>query len=48
MKKKLATLYRDWFNNFLTVECFADYYCVTDEQAQRVINIGRVAHDRGY
>ena len=48
MKKKLATLFRDWFNNFLTVSVFADYYGVTEMQAKQIIKLGRIAHNRGY
>ena len=34
-------LYLDWFNNFLTIERFAEYYNMTVEQAEKVIEVGR-------
>ena len=46
MKNKLETLYLDWFNNFLTVDRFAEYYGMTAEKANRVINIGRKLNHR--
>ena len=49
MKAKLAKLYRDYFNNFLSLERFAEYYQIaTEEKAHRVINLGRLLHERGY
>ena len=46
MKNKLETLYLDWFNNFLTVERFAEYYKMPVAKAQRVIRIGRCLNHR--
>jgi hypothetical protein len=46
MKNKLETLYLDWFNNFLTVERFAEYYEMPVAKAQRVIRIGRCLNHR--
>ena len=34
----------DWFNNFLTVSRFADYYGWSDEMAILVIDEGRELH----
>jgi chromosome segregation and condensation protein ScpB len=49
MKAKLAQLYRDYLNNFLSLEVFAEYYQITtEEKAQRVIKLGRLLHERGY
>lgn len=31
-------MYLDWFNNFLTVQRFADYYGITREEALDLIN----------
>ena len=42
----LEDLYLDWFNNFLTVDRFAEYYGMTAEKASRVINIGRKLNHR--
>ena len=34
-------LYLDWVNNFLSVACFAEHHCITVQQAQEIINVGR-------
>lgn len=46
MKNKIETLYLDWFNNFLTVERFAEYYGMSVDKAHRVIRIGRYLNQR--
>jgi hypothetical protein len=38
---KFVTMYLDWVNNFLTVECFAEYYQISVADAQKIIDIGR-------
>ena len=40
-------LFLDWFNNFLTVPCFAEHYGLTDIEAQAVISEGRTIHEAG-
>lgn len=45
MKVKLLTMYLDWANNFLTVSCFAEYYGIGIDKANRIINIGRKIHE---
>lgn len=35
-------MYVDWLNNFLTVSAFADYYHIGDEEAENIINEGRI------
>ena len=45
MKHDPAALFRDYFNNFLTVACFAEYYELTPEEAENVITIGRKLHE---
>jgi hypothetical protein len=44
---KLTEYFLDWFNNFLTVERFAEYYGLTEPVANRVISWGRKLHERG-
>ena len=44
-KSKCAAMYRDWANNFLTLERFASYYGISGRAAKRVIEIGRKAHN---
>ena len=34
-------MYLDYWNNFLTVERFAEYYGITKEQAITIINKGK-------
>jgi hypothetical protein len=34
-------LYADWVNNFLTVPRFAEYYGITEGQAQEIIAVGK-------
>ena len=45
-KSKCAAMYRDWFNNFLTLGCFAEHHGISKRVAERVIEIGRKAHNR--
>lgn len=47
MKNKIEGLYLDYVNNFLTVECFSEYYGLSLEKGYRVIKIGR-AINRSY
>jgi len=44
---RTAELYRDYLNNFLTVEVFAEHYGLTVWQAYKVIEIGRFIHNQG-
>ena len=43
---KLQLLFLDWWNDFLTVEYFAEYYEVSRQRAERVIAAGRKIHNR--
>ena len=43
---KLAELYRDWVNNWITLDAFARYHGITEPQARAVIDAGRVEHER--
>jgi hypothetical protein len=48
MKNKLETAYIEWFNDFLTIGGYADYYHISDERAERIISLGRkLNHRRG-
>lgn len=40
-REQLINVYMDWVNNFLTVEFFAEYYGLTDKQAETLINLAR-------
>lgn len=46
MKEKIEAMYLDYFNNFLTVERFADYYNLNVVQALRLLAIGRKLNDK--
>lgn len=46
--KELATLYRDYLNNFLTIGCFADYHGFSDDDALSIVRIGRIVHECGF
>ena len=41
----LDFLFMDWFNNFLTLDRYADYYGLEKDQAHAVIEAGRKIHD---
>lgn len=46
MKQAIEALYLDYFNNFLSVSCFAEHYGITETQAERVIDLGRKINHR--
>jgi hypothetical protein len=46
MKQKLVEMYLDYVNNFLTVECFSEYYEISLETGYRVIVIGRKINNK--
>lgn len=41
IRKTLETIYLDWYNNYLTVECFAEHNGLTNAQAATLINLAR-------
>lgn len=38
---KTIEMYLDYVNNFLTVDCFAEYYNISVREANIIINEGR-------
>lgn len=44
--KKLINMFLDWTNNFLTVGRFAEYYNLTIDKANEVINKGRELNEK--
>lgn len=46
MKRVILDMYMDYWQDFLTVERFAEYYDISEEKAERVIAIGRRIHDK--
>ena len=41
----LAALFREWWNDFVTIERFAEYYEESEANAWLVIERGREAHN---
>lgn len=41
LKQHIENMYLDYFNNFLSVYRFAEYYDLELDTAERVINLGR-------
>tara|TARA_R110000787_G_scaffold207216_1_gene317316 strand:- start:235 stop:402 length:168 start_codon:yes stop_codon:yes gene_type:complete len=44
--EKINEMYRDWFDNFLTVARFAEYYEIREQTARYIIRAGRIAHNK--
>ena len=42
---KKVEMFLDYFNNFLSVEGFAEHYGLTNAQASEVIESGRLIHE---
>lgn len=42
----LIRCYLDWFNNYLSTDCFAEAYGIKQYEAVLVITAGRDAHER--
>lgn len=45
MADELQEAFLLYFNEYLTVECFADHHCITLEEAEAIINAGRIIHE---
>lgn len=45
MKTLLADFYLSYLNEFLTVECFAEYHDMSINQAKSLLDIGRMLHE---
>lgn len=39
--EKIKDMYRDWFNNFVSLEGFASHYDISVKEANEVLNMGR-------
>ena len=44
---QLELLYLQWFNNFLSVKKFAEFYGITENKAVTLIDMGRVINNKG-
>ena len=45
VKENLQAIFLDWINNFISRERFAEYYGLTIEQANTLIELGREIHE---
>ena len=45
--EQLELLYLDYFNNFLSVEKFAEFYGMSEDKAIILIDMGRVINHKG-
>ena len=46
LRDYLADLYLDWVNNFLTIEVFAEYYGLDEEDAKALLEIAKKSHEQ--
>ena len=46
LRDYLADLYLDWVNNFLTIEVFAEYYGLDEEDAKALLQIAKKSHEQ--
>ena len=44
-QQRKKELFRDYWNNFITVGAFAAYYGLSDTAARTIIEIGRTLHN---
>ena len=44
---QLELLYLQWFNNFLSVKKFAEFYGMSEDKAIILIDMGRVINNKG-
>lgn len=44
-RTELKELYRDWYNNFLTVGKFAEHHGMQEEDMDKLIDLGRRYHE---
>ena len=42
----LADIYLDWVNDFLTVERFAEYYGLDEEDAKQLLKLSKKCHEQ--
>ena len=46
LRDKLADLYLDWVNNFLTIEKFSEYYGLDEEDAKQLLVLAKKCHEQ--
>lgn len=47
MRKYLNTIYLDFFNNYISVEKFAEYNLLDVETATKLLEAGRLVNNQG-
>ena len=45
IRTELKMMYRDYYNNYLTIETFAEHHAVAYEDMEKLIEIGKLYHD---
>ena len=45
--EQLELLYLDWYNNFISVKRFAEFYGMSEDKAIILIDMGRVINHKG-
>jgi len=48
LKQQLINLYLEWLNDFITVSGIADYYGLTTEDMQVLIEMGKKYHEEQF
>ena len=46
LRDYLADVYLEWVNNFLTIERFAEYYGLDEEDAKQLLVIAKKSHEQ--
>lgn len=46
LRDYLADLYLDWVNNFLTIEVFAEYYGLDEDDARDLLKLAKKSHEQ--
>jgi hypothetical protein len=46
LRDYLADLYLDWVNNFLTIERFAEYYGLDEDDARDLLALSKKCHEQ--
>ena len=44
-RTELKNMYRDYFNNYLTVETFAEHHAIAYEDMEKIIEMGKLYHN---
>ena len=47
-EKQTEAMYLDYFNNYLTVDLFAEHNQITKEEANRILENGRTLNHKKY